>query len=143
VIIIDTNIISELMKPNPDNLVIKWFGQQQTLQLYITTITIAEISYGLDVLVTGKRRQLLEETFNKVITEAFQHRIFSFDKPAAYLYGKIMGQRKKSGRPMSIADGQIAAIARSQGSAIATRNVTDFINCGVEIFNPFSDEASS
>src|SRR3990167_9160330 len=116
-IILDTNIISEMMKSSPAAKVSGWLDQQEVTQLYITTITIAEISYGLNVLPKGSRRQLLENAFNKTIQAAFKHRILSFDEPAAHLYGKMMGHRKEFGRPLSVLDGQIAAIARVQDAA--------------------------
>ena len=136
-ILLDTNIISEMMKPNPNVRVIKWLDQQNVTQLFITAITIAEISYGLNVLPKGNRRSTLENAFDRSIKESFMHRILFFDDEAAHFYSKIMGERKKLGRPMSILDGQIAAIARTHGSAIATRNINDFENCGLQLINPF------
>lgn len=136
-ILIDTNIVSEMMKSAPDAKVIQWIDQQDTLQLYIATITIAEIAYGLHVLPAGSRRQLLETAFEKAIIGAFQQRIVPFDETAAYLYGKIMARRKQIGRPMSIPDGQIAAIAQAQNFSVATRNVADFKDCDLPIINPF------
>ena len=136
-IIVDTNVIFELMKPSPLNNVIAWIDQQDAVQLFITTITIAEISYGLNVLPEGNRRTLLEEAFNKAINDAFEHRTLTFDKSAAHFYGQLMGRRKELGRPLSILDGQIAAIAFAHGSVVATRNVRDFAECGLELVNPF------
>lgn len=136
-IIVDTNIVSELMKPTPSKSVINWLNLQEASLLFITTITIAEISYGLHILPAGKRRDCLEEAFNNAISDAFKHRILSFEENAAHMYGKIMGHRKGLGRPLSVADGQIAAIARIHGTAIITRNTRDFSDCGLELFNPF------
>lgn len=136
-ILIDTNIISELMKPVPDAIVIEWIDRQEISQLFISTITIAEISYGLNVLPEGNRRNDLERSFNNAILEAFENRILAFDESAAYNYGKIMSYRKKLGQPMGVPDGQIAAIASTHNAAVATRNVRDFINCGLELINPF------
>ncbi len=136
-ILLDTNIISEMMKQTPSAQMLNWIDQQEVTQLFITSITIAEISDGLHVLPQGARRNQLENAFNKAIMEAFQQRVFSFDETAAHLYGKIMGRRKEIGRPLSIPDGQIAAIARAQGAAVATRNIHDFIECGIELIDPF------
>lgn len=136
-IIIDTNIISELMKANPASSVIAWIDRQETTQLYITTITLAEITYGLYALPQGNRRNSLEETFHKAIMEAFAHRILVFDQPAAFLYGKIMSQRKQLGRPLGVPDGQICAIASHHAATVATRNTRDFLDCGIELVNPF------
>jgi predicted nucleic acid-binding protein len=136
-ILIDTNIISEMMKSSPSANVIGWLDQQEAMQLYISTITIAEISYGINVLPNGNRRNLLEDSFNKVVRDAFEHRILSLDEVAAHFYGKIMSRRKQLGKPMSIPDGQIAAIARANSAAIATRNINDFSDCGLDVINPF------
>src|SRR5690348_236556 len=136
-IIIDTNVISELMKPSPLSTVVSWLNNQDATQLFITTITIAEISYGISVLPDGQRRRFIENSFNKALNEAFKHRILSFDENAAHSYGKIMGHRKMLGHPMSIPDGQIAAIALTHHFSLATRNVRDFTDCEVEIINPF------
>ncbi len=138
-ILIDTNIISEMMKTTPSNAVVSWFDRQKTTELFITSITIAEISYGLNILSEGKRRNSLETVFNKAIVNAFKHRILSFDENAAHFYGKIMGQRKELGRPLSVLDGQIAAIARAHGFSIATRNIRDFSDCELTLINPFID----
>jgi predicted nucleic acid-binding protein len=136
-ILVDTNIISEMMKPIPSANVISWIDQQNVSQLYISTVTIAEISYGINVLSKGNRRNFLEESFNKVLREAFEHRILSFDEVAAHFYGKIMSQRKEIGKPLSIPAGQIAAIARANSLAVATRNIRDFSDCGLSLINPF------
>lgn len=136
-IIIDTNILSELMKTSPSLSVINWLNQQEATQIFTTTITIAEMSYGLHALPQGKRRTLLEDAFNNAIDDAFKHRILPFDEPAAHQYGKIMGYRKAMGNPCSAPDGQIAAIALVHKATIATRNRRDFIDSGVRLVNPF------
>lgn len=136
-IVLDTNIISEMMKSLPAIEVSNWLDQQDAVELYMTTVTIAEISYGLNALPDGNRRKLLENAFNKVIQVAFKHRILPFDEPAAYLYGKLMGNRKALGRPMSMLEGQIAAITRLQEATLATRNIRDFANCDIDLVNPF------
>jgi predicted nucleic acid-binding protein len=136
-ILLDTNIISELMKALPSPRVLDWVNSHVANQLFITSITIAEISYGLNVLPAGNRRSSLENAFNKVINEAFSHRILFFDESAAHQYGKVMAQRKEQGRPLSVLDGEIAAVAIAQGKILATRNTRDFIDCGLEVINPF------
>lgn len=136
-ILLDTNIISEMMKPLPQTEVVKWLNQQESNQLFISTVTIAEITYGINVLPEGRRRHQIDEAFYKIITTAFKHRVLSFDNAAAQIYGKIMAKRKLSGKPMGIADGQIAAIANSQELALATRNIRDFVDCGLKLINPF------
>lgn len=136
-ILLDTNVISELMKTAPSLKVMRWLDDQEVTQLFISTITIAEISYGLQVLPDGNRRRSLETLFEKAIDRSFKYRILSFDEPAAYIYGELMGKRKKVGRPLSILDGQIAAIALTNGTSIATRNIRDFADCNLNLINPF------
>ncbi len=136
-ILLDTNIISETMRPNPNSQVLNWFDQQKSADLFISVITVAEIEYGLNVLPEGKRRRQVEEFFEKAILRSFQHRILDFDFDAARFYAKIMARRKLAGRPLSIPDGQIAAIACSQGMSLVTRNEKDFADCDLEIINPF------
>lgn len=136
-IILDTNVISEMMKSSPSPVVATWLDGQNITQLFITTVTIAEIAYGLHALPEGNRRKSLEEAFNQAILEGFMHRILPFDEEAAHCYGKLMGQRKALGKPMSILDGQIASIANVQGATIATRNIRDFGDCGLQLLNPF------
>ena len=136
-IIIDTNIVSELMKESPAGEVVSWMNDQEASELFLTTITLGEIGYGLEILPQGKRRLQLEQGFERVIAEAFTGRILDFDEQAARLYGALMVRCKAIGRPLSILDGQIASIARAKGCAVATRNVRDFAECGVDILNPF------
>jgi predicted nucleic acid-binding protein len=136
-IILDTNIVSEMMKDTPAPIVVAWMNDQPASALFLSTITLGEIVYGLRVLPLGRRRRQLEEGFERLIAEGFSGRILAFDEGAARHYGEIMGRRKEIGRPLAALDGQIASIARTKGYALATRNVRDFVECGVEILNPF------
>lgn len=136
-IILDTNVISELMKTSPNEHVIAWLDRQDAITLFTTSITIAEITYGLDVLLVGKRRDYLEAAFNQVLIDAFKHRVLIFDERAAHVYGKLMGHRKRSGHSLSVLDGQIAAIARTHQMSLATRNTRDFMDCELNLINPF------
>jgi len=136
-IILDTNIVSEFMTSPPSGSVLRWLNDQNTSSLYMTSITIAEIAYGLNVLPLGKRRNLLDERFKLFVASAFDQRILTFDESAAHIYGTLLALRRRSGSPMSCFDGQIAAIARSKGFAIATRNIKDFKDCQLELINPF------
>ena len=138
-IIVDTNVISELMKTSPSITVIDWLNRRDATQLYITTITIAEIAYCLNALPNGNKRQALENNFNNAIQDAFKNRILQFTEPAAHVYGKIMANRKELGRPMSVLDGQIAAITLIHKAGLATRNINDFLHCGIDLHNPFDD----
>lgn len=141
-IILDTNIISEMMKQTPSMRVIAWMDTQEVMQLFITTITIAEISYGLNALPLGNRRNKLEDAFNNAIMDAFRYRILPFDETAALCYGKLMGSRKNLGQPLGILDGQIAAIAQAHEATVATRNINDFRDYALVLVNPFDFETT-
>ena len=106
--------------------------------LFITTITLAEIGYGLRVLPGGLRRRQLQTRFEQFIAQAFEERVLDFTVPDAHAYAEIMGHRKETGRTMSLPDGQIAGIALAHGFAVATRNIKDFEDCDVELINPFA-----
>jgi predicted nucleic acid-binding protein len=136
-IVVDTNVVAEMMKPSPDPSVVSWLNDQESAVLFLTAITIGEIGFGLEILPQGRRRLHLEQGFERVVAEAFSGRILVFDEEAARNYGVVMGRRRAIGRPLSIQDGQIASIARAKGFAVATRNVRDFVECGVEVINPF------
>lgn len=136
-IILDTNIISELMKTIPNQHVTTWLDQQDPMTLFTTSITIAEILYGMSVLPEGRRRDYLENAFDKVLVDAFKYRTLTFDDSAAHIYGKLMGKRKKLGHALSVLDGQIAAIASTHQMKLATRNTRDFVDCGLDLINPF------
>jgi predicted nucleic acid-binding protein len=136
-IILDTNVVSEMMRVAPAPAVVAWLNDQDASRLFLTAVTVGEIRYGLRILPVGRRRQLLEEGFEKILAGAFVGRILPFDEAAAHRYGELMGSRKEMGRPLDLPDGQIASVAWATGSAIATRNVRHFVDCGVEIINPF------
>ncbi len=137
-IILDTNVLSEFMTSPPSGVVLEWLNSQDAASLYVTSISIAEVCYGLQAMPEGKRRRLLEDRFEQFIINAFASRILNFDESAARLYGELRAYRRKIGRPLSNFDGQIAAIARSHGFSLATRNVRDFEHCLVELINPFA-----
>lgn len=135
--LLDTNVISEMMKPEPDQQVMRWVDQQDPNVMYISSITIAEITYGIAALPSGLRRKSLERMFNQTIAEAFAYRVLFFDDAAAFAYGHIMSHRKQLGKPMSILDGQISAIASIHGLSVVTRNIRDFMDCAINMINPF------
>ena len=136
-ILVDTNVVSELMKQAPSPKVLSWFDLYDAMQLYISSITIAEIRYGIHAMPHGKKRRMLEIAFDNAISEAFKNRVLSFDEDAAHFYGIIMSQCKSLGHPLGILDGQIASIAAVHDLAIATRNTKDFLHCKLELINPF------
>jgi hypothetical protein len=136
-ILLDTNVVSEVMKTRPAEAVVAWLNGQASEKLYVSAITVGEIAYGLRVLPDGKRRSELRERFEKFVALAFDQRVLAYDESAARIYGELMGDRRELGLPMSVPDGQIAAIARLNHLAVATRNVPDFENCGIDVLNPF------
>ena len=136
-VVLDTNVVSEMMRDAPAPHVVAWLNDQETSSLFLTTISVGEIAYGLWILPQGWRRRRLEEGFARILAAAFASRILPLDEEAAQRYGEVMGRRRKMGRPLAALDGQIAAIAWVHGHAVATRNVRDFADCGVEVINPF------
>lgn len=136
-IVVDTNVISEVMRPQPSPAVLNWLNAQDGNLLFITTVTLAEIGYGLRILPDGQRRWQLHSQFEQFVTQAFEGRVLTFTASAARAYAEIMGHRKEVGHPMSLPDGQIASIAHAHGFAVATRNIKDFEDCGLELINPF------
>ncbi len=136
-ILLDTNILSELMKPTPAESVVRWMAGQPARSLYTTSITQAEILHGVMLLPSGRRRDAFEAAADAMFREDFGGRILPFGSDAAGPYARIAVERRRAGRPISQFDAQIAAIARSTGATIATRNVTDFDGCGVKIVDPW------
>ena len=136
-ILLDTNILSELMRPAPEVAVEQWLADQPVASVFISAITEAELRYGVALMPPGKRRSALAAEIENMLGEDFSGRILPFDSPAAVAFAEIAAERRQAGRPISQADAQIAAIARSRGAALATRNVPDFEECGVEVINPW------
>ena len=135
--VLDTNVISELMKRAPADPVIGWVAAQPATSLYTTSVTQAEILHGIMLLPSGRKRNALETAAAAMFREDFAGRILPFGSDAAYAYARIATDRRRLGRPISHFDAQIAGIARSAGAAIATRNVMDYHACGVRVINPW------
>lgn len=135
---LDTNVVSELMRASPSREVVEWLDRQQTRNLFVTSVTEAEIRAGVAVLPEGARRRGLVAAAERAFGNLFAGRVMSFDRPAARAYAEIFATRQAIGRPLSLADGQIAAIARSRGMAVVTRNVGDFEGAGVELVDPWA-----
>lgn len=136
-ILLDTNVLSELMKSAPDEIVTRWMAAQPAASLYTTSITQAEILHGVMLLPAGKRRAAIEAAATAMFEEDFAGRILAFGSDAALPYARIAAERRRSGRPISQLDAQIAAIARATGAPLATRNVADFAGCGVKVVDPW------
>lgn len=137
-IVLDTNVVSELMKPAPAKKVVDWIAAKTAASLYITSITQAEILHGILLLPVGKRRKAIDLAAQAMFDEDFEGRILPFASDAASLYAEIAADRRKRGRPISHFDAQIAAISRASAATVATRNVADFTHCGVELVNPWT-----
>ena len=136
-IVLDTNVVSALMRPSPVPMVIDWVNRQTLSSLYVSTVSEAELRYGVEILPPGVRREDLLGEIEDMLLEDFPGRILSFDRDAAFLYAVIAAARRASGRPISQADCQIAAIARSRGASVATRDVNGFQGCGIDVINPW------
>ena len=136
-VMIDTNIVSELMRAEPSAEVLSWMDEQTPRELFVTAVTEAEVRTGIALLPEGRRRRGLAEACERAFGSLFAGRVLPFDSDAARTYAEIAAARRVLGRPISQADCQIAAIARSRGMAVATRNVRDFEDMGIDIFNPW------
>ncbi|MXW30027.1 MAG: type II toxin-antitoxin system VapC family toxin [Chloroflexi bacterium] len=136
-IVLDTNVVSELMKGAPQPEVLAWAKGQARNTLFITTITEAEIRAGIAVLPEGHRRRILAAAAEHILDVSFAGHILPFDSAASHTYGSIVADRRTVGRPISTQDCLIAAIARAHGAGVATRNVSDFEGCGIEVTNPW------
>ena len=136
-IVLDTNVVSELMRATPDPQVVTWIAAHPSSNLFTTSITQAEILHGILLLPSGKRRTAIADAAEAMFLEDFGGRILPFGSDAAHPYARIATERRRAGRPISHFDAQIAAIAYSAGATVATRNTADFDDCGVRIVNPW------
>jgi predicted nucleic acid-binding protein len=136
-ILLDTNVVSELMKSAPAARVVGWVATQPASSLYTTSITEAEILHGILLLPSGQRRRAIEAAARAMFSEDFLGRVLPFGSAAAFRYAEIAADRRRARRPISTFDAQIAAIARAVGAALATRNVADFAGCKIEVVNPW------
>lgn len=137
-IVLDTNVVSELMRPRPDTNVVDWVAGQTMDALYLSTVSEAELRYGIAILPTGVRRDRLVAEVKGMLREDFAGRILSFDSSAAQAYAVIAATRRVAGHPINHADCQIAAIAHSRGASVATRDVDGFDGSGIEVINPWT-----
>ena len=136
-ILLDTNVISEPLKPVRNQAVLEWTNAQQIETLYISTINLAEMRFGIAAMASGKRKDLLNEALEKQILPLFTGRILSFDEIASSAYAKLQSQARSRGHSISPTDGYIAAIALSRGFAVATRDTSPFEAAGLVVINPW------
>jgi toxin FitB len=140
VTVLDTNVLSQIMAASPSEAAMAWISSRRLVDtLFITTITVAEILYGIKFLAPGKRRDKLSAEAEAMFAEDFAGRVLTFDEPAARSFSRIAADRRRRGRPISEMDAQIAAIAHVHGALLATRNTADFEGCGIRLANPWLD----
>jgi predicted nucleic acid-binding protein len=136
-IVLDTDVLSEAWRPTPSPAVMAWMRSQPAAALFTTTITEAELLYGIALLPEGKRKRSLEAVVALIFTGDLGGRTLPFDSAAAREYADIAATRRRAERPISEADAQIADIARSRSAPLATRNVEDFAGCGIAVVSPW------
>lgn len=136
-LVLDTNVITEIMKALPSPRVMEWWSQQQAAELFTTTVSVAEILYGIEILPRGKRCDNLRSEAEVVFTQDLAGRILPFDEDAARAFPEIAAGRRAEGRPIAELDAQIASVARTHRAILATRNTADFEGCGVRLVNPW------
>lgn len=137
-ILLDTNVVSELMRTSPNRAVEAWSAGYPAENLFFSAVGEAELRYGAAILPAGRRRDTLFSDIEAMLQDAFVDRVLPFDSNAARHYGDIAATRRSAGRPVAPADCQIAAIARSRQLVVATRNVSDFANMGIELIDPWA-----
>jgi toxin FitB len=136
-LLLDTNVLSEMLRAQPEPAVAAWFTKQPAHTLYVSAVTQAEMLLGARLLPAGKRRAALEAALTGLFEEDFYGRVLPFDSAATSAYVEIVSGRRAAGRPISQFDAQIAAIARQRGLGVATRNLADFEGCGVLVLDPW------
>ncbi len=136
-IILDTNVLSALMRPRPEAAVVSWLDQQPTASIWLTSITVFESRLGLALLPAGKRRQALEAGFERLLADDLGNRVLPFDAEAARQAALIGAARQRAGRPVDIRDTQIAGIAVSRRATLATRNVRHFDDLPTAVVDPW------
>ncbi|BBY05865.1 type II toxin-antitoxin system VapC family toxin [Mycobacterium noviomagense] len=136
-IVLDTNVVSELMRKAPDPGVVQWVDAFDASDVFITAVTAAELMYGVSWLPEGRRKRDLFSKVGALLVEDFAEQILPFDGPAAVHYADIVASRELAGRPISMADAQTAAICRQWSAGVATRNAADFEGTGIQVVNPW------
>jgi len=127
------------MRPEPTAAVAAWIAEHDAQDMYLTAVSEAELLYGVAILPAGKRRNALEAAMTRWLNLGFRERILPFDSAAARAYAEIAAERRHAGRPIGEADCQIAAISRTRGAALVTRNVRDFEGTGLDVIDPWSE----
>jgi predicted nucleic acid-binding protein len=141
VIILDTNVVSEPFRPQPDLRVRNWVDAQPANVLFLCAPVLAEIHFGLERMATGARKDRLRANVERIENDLYRGRILPLDAAAAAEYGRLAIKRERMGRPIKQMDALIAAIALTHGAVLATRDVDDFANLGLDVINPFESSA--
>lgn len=137
-ILLDTNVLSALMRREPEAVVVQWLDAQPPESVWLPSITVFEVRFGLELLVEGRKKQRLEQAFAKALEEDFENRVVEFDQYAADAAGRIAAKSRKAGRPVEIRDVQIAGITRARRATLATHNVRHFENLGLDLVDPWN-----
>ena len=135
-IVVDTNVISELMRPAPDAVVLNWVRLHSQHELYTTSVTLAEVRYGIERLDAGRRKEMFVSAADEIFA-TFDEYVLPFDRAAAVHYAAVVCVRDRVGRPIDGFDAQIAAICLNHKATLATRNTRDFAGTGLEIIDPW------
>ena len=135
--VLDTNVVSELMRAVPEPAVLTWLDAQTPSELWLTAVVAAELTYGVSRLPEGARKQQLAHNVAAMLEQDFSGQVLAFDLAAASIYAELVAQRDRAGRPIAMADAQIAAICLAHGASLATRNEKDFEGLGLVIINPW------
>jgi len=136
-ILLDTNVISEMMRQRPEPLVCRWLDAQPLEELWTASVVLAELLSGVDLMPAGRRQDALRASVEGMIVQEFRGRILTFDASAARCYGSIRASRQRAGSPIPEMDALIAATAKTHGATLATRNISDFEHCGIPLVNPW------
>jgi predicted nucleic acid-binding protein len=137
VIVLDTDVVSEVIRVEPNPEVIGWIDGLLDDEVFITAVTEAELLYGMEQLPDGKRKSALGGAIEEIVEDDFRDRVLPFDHGAASHYGRIVAGRERVGRPIAALDAQIASICAFWGATLATRNISDFVGTGIELVNPW------
>jgi hypothetical protein len=138
-IILDTNVLSALMRPEPEAAVLQWLDRQPGPSIWTTSITLMELRYGLQSMPDGRRREQMAQELEDVLKEEIGERYLSFDVTAAEQAAELMALRRRKGRPVELRDTMIAGIALASRATLATRNTPDFEDLSVPVVNPWKD----
>ena len=137
-IILDTNVLSALMRTEPDRAVLSWLNRQPAESIWLTSVTIFEVKFGIELIAPGRRREQLASAFARMLREDFQDRVLPFDQSAAEEAATLAAQRQRSGTPVDFRDTEIAGIVLARRAILATRNLRHFQDVGVSLIDPWT-----